>query len=85
MQNGIDPIAQARFQATIENEQRHIWQQIDLLWEHNRKRQLDISQVEKRCLAEIETIRNRIYGAILSFAVAAASGVVILLKARLGL
>jgi hypothetical protein len=96
MSNGFDPASDARFRATIELEQRHLWKQIDLLWDHNRKRREEIVKVQERSAArieaaqghlsrEIEAIKSRINGAIYSFAVAAAGAVVILLKPKLGL
>jgi hypothetical protein len=83
--NGFDPASDARFRATVEIEQRHLWKQIDLLWQHNHKRRTEIANVQKHLTAEIEAIKSRINGAIWSFACAAAGALVILLKPKLGL
>lgn len=74
MSNGFDP-ASIRFQATTENELKHLWVQIDLLWQHNRKR-----------AAEIEGIKGRINGAVYSLALAALGMIfAYLIKPKLGL
>ena len=85
MNGGFDPASDARFRATTEIEQRYTAKQIDLLWQHNRKRRAEIIAVQKQLTREIEAIKSRINGAIWSFAVAAAGAVVILLKPKLGL
>jgi hypothetical protein len=96
MNGGFDPASDARFRTTMELEQKHLWRQIDLLWDHNRKRREEIIKVEERSTRkiaaaqkkltdEIDAIKNRINGAIASFAIAAAGAVVILLKPKLGL
>lgn len=93
---GFDPVSQARFQATMENELRHLWRQIDLIWDHHRKRRSEIEitrkdlsaniiAAQKQASSEIEAIKSRINGAIYSFALSAAGAVVILLKPHLGL
>lgn len=74
MNGGFDPISQARFQATHEAETRHLWKQIELLWDHNRKRR-----------GEIEEVKKLIWGALISFSGAAAGLVCLLLKMRIGL
>ena len=82
---GFDPASDARFRATVEIEQRYLWKQIDLLWQHNHKRRAEIVGAQKHLTKEIEAIKNKINGAIWSFAVAAAGAVAILLKPKLGL
>lgn len=72
--SGFDPVSDARFRATAENEVKHIWKQIDLLWQHNRKRS-----------NEIEAVKKLIYGALVSFAAGAAGLVFLLLKPKIGL
>lgn len=72
--NGFDAASDARFRATIENEQKHLWRQIELLWDHNRKRR-----------GEIEEVKKLIYGALVSFAGAAAGLAFLLLKTKIGL
>ena len=75
MNAGFDPISQARFHAFVENELKHLWKQIDLLWTHNKKRS-----------AEIEAIRGRINGAVYSLAMAALGMIyAYLIKPKLGL
>ena len=74
MNGGFDPVSDARFRATVEIEQKHLWRQIELLWDHNRKRR-----------GEIEEVRKLIYGALVSFAGAAAALAFLLLKPKLGL
>jgi hypothetical protein len=71
--------------ATVEIEQKHLWRQIELLWDHNRERREEIIAAQKRLTKEIEAIKSRINGAIWSFACAAAGAVVILLKPKPGL
>ena len=96
MNGGFDAASDARFRTTVEIEQKHLWRQIELLWDHNRKRRDEVINVEERSAKkiaaaqnqltkEIEAIKSRINGAIWSFAVAAAGAVVILLKPKLGL
>lgn len=72
--NGFDAASDARFRATVENEQKHIWRQIELLWDHNRKRR-----------GEIEEVRKLIQGALASFAASAAGLAFLLLKTKIGL
>jgi hypothetical protein len=72
--NGFDAASDARFRATIENEQKHLWRQIELLWDHNRKRR-----------SEIEEVKKLIYGALVAFAGAAAGLAFLLLKTKIGL
>ena len=64
----------AEFRATVTAEIRHMWRDIGLLWEHNRKRR-----------AEIEAIRSRIDGAILWAAIAAGGLIINLVRPKLGL
>ena len=71
---GFDPVSQGRFQATAENEIKHLWKQIDLLWDHNRKRR-----------EEIGTIGKLIWGALVAFASAAGGLAYLLLKQKIGL
>jgi hypothetical protein len=85
MNHGFEPKSQGRFEATVENEIKHLWIQIDLLWRHNTKRRTEIETVEKELTDQIEQIKSKINGAIWSFAVAAAGAVVVLLKPKLGL
>lgn len=85
MNPGFEPRSQGRFEATVENEIKHLWKQIDLLWLHNSKRRAETEAVEKHLTDQIDQIKGRINGAIWSFAVAAAGAVVVLLKPKLGL
>lgn len=85
MNHGFEPRSQGRFEATVENEIKHLWKQIDLIWLHNSKRRSEIETLEKELTGQIEQIKSRINGAIWSFAVAAAGAVVVLLKPKLGL
>lgn len=62
-----------RFQATTENELKHVWVQIQLLWQHNQKRR-----------EEIATIGKLIWGALVSFAISAAGLAYLLLKQKIG-
>jgi hypothetical protein len=83
--HGFEPRSQGRFEATVENEIKHLWKQIDLLWAHNTKRRLEIEAAKDGLTKQVDQITSRINGAIYAFAVAAAGAVVVLLKPKLGL
>jgi hypothetical protein len=72
--NGFDPVSDARFRAMVEAEQRWGREQIALLWGHMAKRR-----------DEITAIRERINGAILWAAMAAAALLFSLIKPKIGL
>jgi hypothetical protein len=93
--NGFDPASDARFRATVEIETKYTHQQIDLLWQHNRKRQEElktshrelakrIGAVDKKLTADIEEIESRINGAVYAVAAAALAGLWVFIKPHLG-
>ena len=83
--NGFDPASDAAFKAEIKVELRHIFHQIDLLWDHHAKRRGEIQAAEKRLAEQIEAIRSRINGGILWVAIAAGGLLFQLIKPKLGL
>lgn len=72
--NGFDAASDARFRATVEIEQRHLWRQMELLWEHNAKRR-----------REIEAVAARINGSILCAAGILAAVLFGVVRPKLGL
>jgi hypothetical protein len=93
--NGFDPASDARFRATVEIETKYTHRQIDLLWQHNRKRQDElkashqelsrrIGKVEKKLTADIEEIESRINGAVYAVAAAALAGLWVFIKPHFG-
>jgi ferric-dicitrate binding protein FerR (iron transport regulator) len=85
MSNGSDPASQAAFRAEVQVELRHIFRQIDLLWDHHAKRRAEIEAAETRLAAQIEAIRSRINAGILWAALAAGGLLFEILKPKLGL
>lgn len=83
--SGFETRSQGRFEATVENEIKHLWKQTELLWQHNTKRRAEIDLVEKEMTDKIEAIKGRINGAVWAFALAAAGVIVASLRAKLGL
>lgn len=85
MNHGFEPRSQGRFEATVENEIKHLWKQIDLIWAHNAKRRNEIEAVEKELTDQIEQIKTRINGAIYAFALAAAGVLASIIRSKIGL
>lgn len=85
MNHGFEPRSQGRFEATVENEIKHLWKQIDLIWAHNAKRRNEIEAVEKELADQIEQIKTRINGAIYAFALAAAGVLASIIRSKIGL
>jgi hypothetical protein len=76
---------EAECRATVNAEIRHLWRDVGLLWDHNRKRRAEIERAEVRLSAEIEAIRARINGAIYSAAAILAALLFGVIRPKLGL
>lgn len=76
-----DPVAEARFRATVELEIRYLKEQLALVWQHHTKRRVEIAAVSD----QIEGIKRRINGAVMWFALGAGGIVLSLVRVKIGL